>query len=160
MRKGPGLHILDAVFIAGEDLREKELKLRNAMLKTLVQSMAKPSKPDHVIMRVKDIFGLENLEQQCLSKLTLQMVKGHNGLKLTANVSQETVRLLNGDEKIIERFVVPTGIVLFPIVKHPYLIAFSKSQQRKYWFNYTNRESSYECPQSAMVDVRTSMEQR
>ena len=34
MRKGPSLHIIDALFIAGEDIRNKELKLRNSLLKT------------------------------------------------------------------------------------------------------------------------------
>ena len=122
--------------------------------------MAKPSLPDHVVMRVKDIFGLENLENHCLSKLTLRMVKGYNGTKLTSEIDRENIILPNGDEKIISKYIIPTGIVMFPIVKAPYLIAFSKSQQRKYWFNFTNRESSYECPPSALVDVKTSLEQR
>ena len=34
MRKGPSLHIIDALFIAGEDIRNKELKLRKSLLKT------------------------------------------------------------------------------------------------------------------------------
>ena len=54
MRKCPALHIIDAVYIAGEDWRVKyDLKERNRLLRLFVKAMAKPSQPDHVIMRVK-----------------------------------------------------------------------------------------------------------
>ena len=155
MRKGPGLHILDALFIAGEDLREKELKLRNAMLKTLVQSMAKPSQPDHLPMRVKDIVGLENLQEQFLSKLTERVLKGINGRRLTFDVDKETV----GDREIF-RYFMPTGLLMFPIVKEPYMMAFSRSQRRKYWYNYMTKESVFDCPVKAVMDFQTSFPKR
>ena len=54
MRKCPALHIIDAVYVAGEDWRVKyDLKERNRLLRLFVKAMAKPSQPDHVIMRVK-----------------------------------------------------------------------------------------------------------
>ena len=54
MRKCPALHIIDAVYVAGEDWREKyDLKERNRLLRIFVKAMEKPSMPDHVIMRVK-----------------------------------------------------------------------------------------------------------
>jgi len=60
MRKCPALHVIDAVYVAGEDWREKyDLKERNRLLRLFVKAMDKPSMPDHVIMRVKDLVGLE-----------------------------------------------------------------------------------------------------
>ncbi len=46
MRRGRAVHIIDALIIAGEDLRSKyDLKFRNAILRAFVKSMAKPSHP-------------------------------------------------------------------------------------------------------------------
>ena len=54
MRKCPALHVIDAVYVAGEDWQEKyDLKERNRLLRIFVKAMHKPSMPDHVIMRVK-----------------------------------------------------------------------------------------------------------
>ena len=54
MRKCPAMHVIDAVYVAGEDWREKyDLKERNRLLRIFVKAMEKPSMPDHVIMRVK-----------------------------------------------------------------------------------------------------------
>jgi len=156
MRKCPALHIIDAVYIAGEDWRVKyDLKERNRLLRLFVKAMAKPSQPDHVIMRVKDIVGLENLQDQCLALLKLRTLKGFNGLRLTVDLETEIV---NGRE--FTRYMMPTGILMLPIVNEPYMMAFSRSQGRKYWFNYTNRESVFECPPLAMVDFKTSFQKR
>ena len=160
MRKGPGLHVLDALFIAGEDVRNFDLKVRNAMLRTFVQAMAKPSLPDHITMRVKDLFGLEHLNQHCYSTLSLRPVKGYQGPKLTAKVHEERIDLPTGEVKTVIKYIIPSAVMMFPVVKAPYLIAFSKSKQRKYWFNFTNQESSYECPPNALVDTKNSLERR
>ena len=61
MRKCPALHIIDAVYIAGEDWRVKyDLKERNRLLRLFVKAMAKPSQPDHVIMRVKGNYRISS----------------------------------------------------------------------------------------------------
>ena len=111
MRKGPGLHLLDALFIAGEDVRNFDLKVRNAMLRTFVQAMAKPSLPDHITMRVKDLFGLEHLNQHCYSTLSLRPVKGYQGPKLTAKVHEERIDLPTGEVKTVTKYIIPTAVV-------------------------------------------------
>ena len=53
------MHIIDAVYVAGEDWREKyDLKERNRLLRIFVKAMEKPSMPDHVIMRVKGNYKI------------------------------------------------------------------------------------------------------
>lgn len=155
MRKCPALHIFDAMFVSGEDWQDYDLKERNRLLKIFVKSMAKPSLPDHVIMRVKDLVGLENLQDQCLNKLTLRSLKGVSGMRLTINLEEEVVEAANGDNhRVLTRYFMPTGLMLLPIVKEPYMMALSKSAGRKYWFNTMNRESAYECPPLAVVDFK------
>jgi cap1 methyltransferase len=161
MRKCLALHIIDAVYLAGEDLRSKyNLKTRNEMLRAFVKSMDKPSLSDHVIMRVKDIVGLEQLEQQFLSRLTLRILKGFAGPRLTMEVDREIIATPDGDEREIKRYFVPTGLLMMPIVKEPFMMAFSKSQRLKYWHNFMTRESVFECPPGAEVDFKTSFERR
>lgn len=74
MRKCPALHIIDAVYIAGEDWRVKyDLKERNRLLRLFVKAMAKPSQPDHVIMRVKGnyVMSFTTISPNFISKNTL-----------------------------------------------------------------------------------------
>ena len=155
MRKCPSLHVIDAVYVAGEDWRNHDLKTRNEMLKVLVKAMAKPSLPDHLPMRVKEIVGLENLEEQFLKRLKLRVLKGTNGPRLTIDVDEEMVH-----DRVIMRYFMPTGLLMFPIVKEPYMMAFSRSQKRKYWYNYMTKESVFECPLNAVMDFPTSFSKR
>jgi len=76
-------------------------------------------------------------------------------VKLTIDIDKEIV-----NEREIMRYFMPTGLLMFPIVREPYMMAFSRSQGRKYWFNYTNRESVFECPPLATVDFKTSFQKR
>lgn len=41
---------------------------------------------------------------------------------------------------------------LYRMVPDPYVIAFSKSKHRKYWFNTATNSSSFECPRDAVVN--------
>ena len=41
---------------------------------------------------------------------------------------------------------------LYRMVPDPYVIAFSKSKRRKYWFNTATNSSSFECPRDAVVN--------
>lgn len=59
----PTLEIIDAVYIASENWQQKyDLKKRKRMLRTFVKAMHKPSRPDQIIMRVKDLDCLEHLQ--------------------------------------------------------------------------------------------------
>ena len=40
------------------------------------------------------------------------------------------------------------------------MIAFSKSKQRKYWFNTANNTSSFECPREAVVPFAKAFDAR
>ena len=155
MRKCPSLHVIDAVYVAGEDWRNHDLKTRNEMLKIFVKAMAKPSLPDHLPMRVKEIVGLEHLHEGFLSKLKSRVLKGFNGPRLTFDVAEEMVQ-----DKVVCRYFVPTGLLMLPIVKEPYMMAFSRSQRRKYWFNFMTKESVFECPIAAVMDFPTSFSKR
>ena len=106
-------------------------------------------------MRVKEIVGLEKLEEDFMPRLKERVMKGSNGPRLTIDIGKEMVQ-----DKVMFRYFTPTGFILFPIVKEPFMMAFSRRQNRKYWFNFMKNESSYECPMGAVVDFQTSFSKR
>ena len=50
------------------------------------------------------------------------------------------------------RHFAPTGVLLLRVVSEPFMIALSRSQNRKYWFNTQTRQSAFECPPAAAPD--------
>ena len=83
-----------------------------------------------------------------------------SGPRLTMDLDEDVIELSNGDRRVSMRYFMPTGLLMFPIVKDPYMMALSKSAGRKYWFNVRTRQSVFECPPDAMVDFKTSFERR
>jgi len=45
---------------------------------------------------------------------------------------------------------------MFKIVREPFMMALSRSKNRKYWFNTHNGDSIFECPKEAVVDFKTA----
>ena len=45
---------------------------------------------------------------------------------------------------------------MFKIVRDPFMMAFSKTHGRKYWFNTQTRASLFDCPREAVVDFKTA----
>ena len=60
----------------------------------------------------------------------------------------------------LPRYFVPTGVLLFRLVRPPFMMAMSRSAGRKYWFNTVTRESLFECPPRAAPDFAASFASR
>ena len=45
---------------------------------------------------------------------------------------------------------------MFRIVKDPFVMAFSKTAKKKYWFNTHNGDALFECPKSAVMDFKNA----
>ena len=48
------------------------------------------------------------------------------------------------------------GILMFRIVKDPFVMAFSKTAKKKYWFNTHNGDALFECPKNAVMDFKNT----
>lgn len=103
MRRVPGLHVIDALFIGGEDVRHSDFRHRNELVHVLVDAMNKRVKSDHIVMRAKAVHNLENLEhllgQQKLRLLKSQMRK----LQVTLD--------LDDPHDDLPRFFCPSGLM-------------------------------------------------
>ena len=45
---------------------------------------------------------------------------------------------------------------MFKIVRDPFTMAWSRTNQRKYWFNTQTGSGIYECPREAVVDFKSA----
>ena len=103
MRRVPGVHVIDALFIGGEDVRHADFRLRNELVHVLVDAVNKRVKSDHAVLRAKTIHNLENLEH-LLSKQKLRLLK--------TQMSRMRVTLdLDDPHDDLPRFYCPSGLL-------------------------------------------------
>ncbi len=107
--------------------------------------MNKPTRTDYLRLRPKELLNLEHLSP-VLSGMAARVLKtGGMRPRLTHPVVSET-----DEDRSLPRYFVPTGLLLFKLVRDPYMISVSRSQGgKKYWFNTVKRNSSFECPPDA-----------
>ena len=122
--------------------------------------MNKSSLPGYITIRSKEIFGLEHLQDQILQNLQPRLLKSSGGRpRITYDVNPGEVHASNVNNSNISYFC-PSGILCQRIVKEPWMIAKSRSTQRKYWYNAVNQRSIFECPQEALIDFQTAFSKR
>merc|ERR1712142_240435 len=164
MRRVVAFHVIDVLFLGGEDLRDTDIKTRNELAKVFCKAMNKTTVPEYVTLRAKEMFGLEKLPD-VLNQLKPRMLKGAGGkFRLTQDIGRGQDCLMmetttpsgGGGGGGASKYFCPTGILLQRVVREPFMIAFSKSQQKKYWFNTLNSQSVFECPKAALIDFKTS----
>ena len=63
MRRATSIHVIDAIFIGGEDLQDLDFKTRNLQVQMLINAMNKPTRPEYVVLRQKPVHGLEHLDE-------------------------------------------------------------------------------------------------
>nr|XP_039259182.1 cap-specific mRNA (nucleoside-2'-O-)-methyltransferase 1-like [Styela clava] len=133
-RKSLAVHVVDAIALSGEDISRKHYTERMNDVRLFVTAISKPSIPNMNIVRAKQVYRSEHIEEvfKCLS---MKKVKGF-GIEPR----------LCCDIENTDSWFVPSGLCFTKITKDPWTMAFSKSRNRKYFFNSNDRTSSFECP--------------
>ncbi|KAF4528697.1 hypothetical protein B566_EDAN017238 [Ephemera danica] len=143
------LHIIDAAFLGGKDIRGKHLKERLEMCHKFALALNKPSRTELLLIRVKELFSLAEM-RALYSRLEEKVIKGHGGqVKLGFN--------LPGHD---EKFFIPGGVLFLKTTQDPWQMALSRSSNKKYWFNRETKQSFYECPHNSNMDFVKSFERR
>ncbi|KAK3708214.1 hypothetical protein RRG08_023623 [Elysia crispata] len=146
-RRQTTLHVLDAFFLCGEDVRNKSFEERQLQLCKFVKALRKPTRSDLTQLFKPVIFPLDKVEQ-IFENLSMRIVKG----------SANKPRLCYKEES--GNYFHPTGLTFIKTVKEPWIVAFSKSTGRQYWYNIITRDAIYECPMESVAtakDCKTSM---
>ncbi|XP_013416099.1 cap-specific mRNA (nucleoside-2'-O-)-methyltransferase 1 [Lingula anatina] len=145
-RKLMTFHVLDAMFICGDDIRQEHFNVRIEKLRLFVKALSKPSRSDLAPVRVKDIYRFEEISE-LFDSLEMKSVKGSSFPRLCYCNSSGCHFL-------------PSGVFFVKTVKDPWVMSFSRSSNRKYYFNKKNGESMFATPPESIADVRDTLLQR
>ena len=124
--------------------------------------MNKSSLPGYISIRSKEIFGFEHFQDHILRNLQPRMLKSSGGrLRITYDINHSEINTNHANSPNLNiSYFCPTGILCQRIVKEPWMIAKSRSTQRKYWFNIENQQSVFECPQEALINFQSAFDKR
>ena len=140
-------------------MRQVDLMRRNELCRIFAKAMNKSSMPGFITIRCKEIFSLHNMKNHVLENLKPRLLKSSGGrFRITYDVDSAETNI-NGSNHNVSYFC-PSGILCQRIVKEPWMIAKSRSTQRKYWYNAVNRQSLFDCPHEALIDFVGSYSRR
>jgi len=129
-KKVMSVQVIDALFLGGEDVRSLHFMERHRRASLFVKVMNKPSRSDLVRIKVKALFKLEELVCETSSlwtQLERRLLKGRGEALVLSNTDPEP----DGSYKFFQA----KGLMAYKHVRDPYIMALSKSQKRKYFFN-------------------------
>ena len=143
-RRVVGVHVIDGLVLGGEDIRHLHFMERHAQLRLFLHTMTKNSRSDFVKLRLKTVYKLEDLAP-LYHRCQPLMLKGAGAVHRLAYQMPEP----ESDGQ--SRFFAPTGVMLLRTVREPFMMALSRSQQRKYWFNTATKDAVFELPQESVA---------
>ncbi|XP_042901546.1 cap-specific mRNA (nucleoside-2'-O-)-methyltransferase 1 isoform X2 [Parasteatoda tepidariorum] len=145
-RKITCLHIFDAMYLGGKDVRNFHFQDRLSLAEKFVKAISKPSKSDYTKLRVKEAWQLPDIEQ-IFQRLSMKFIKN-------APVPRLCFDLGDG------RHILPTGLLIFKTTAEPWITAFSKTNQRQYLFNTRRNVSSFERTDAANANFQSCFSKR
>ncbi|XP_076464840.1 cap-specific mRNA (nucleoside-2'-O-)-methyltransferase 1-like isoform X2 [Babylonia areolata] len=143
-RRMTTVHVMDALYLCGKDIRQKHFRERQDHIQKFVKAVHKETRYNLARLVMPDVFRLEDASH-IFDRLEMKAVKG------SANQPRLCFRGHSGN------FFHPVGIDLVKTVKEPWSMAMSKKAQRKYWFNkHEPNSSTFECHVETIATFRDS----
>ncbi|XP_035670765.1 cap-specific mRNA (nucleoside-2'-O-)-methyltransferase 1-like [Branchiostoma floridae] len=139
-RKITAMHIVDAYVLNGEDISSRHFSERMLMAEKFVKAVSKPSRPDMAPLRTKEVYRLEEVEK-IFQKLDMRLTKGSRDPRLCYSIDGT-------------RHFLPCGVHFIRTVNDPWVMQYSKSWNKKYFFNSRNGSSTFDCPAEAVAPFR------
>ncbi|KAG9467876.1 hypothetical protein GDO78_014110 [Eleutherodactylus coqui] len=90
-------------------------------------------RPQHFNQRVKEVYRLEEI-QKIFLRLEMKVIKSSGGIPRLSYTGRD------------DRHFVPSGLYIVKTVNDPWVMAFSKSHNRKYFYNLKTQTSKFEVP--------------
>ncbi|XP_038074653.1 cap-specific mRNA (nucleoside-2'-O-)-methyltransferase 1-like [Patiria miniata] len=140
-RRMCALHMLDAMWLGGEDVRQLHFTERITKAELFVKAIHKPTKPTLTPLRVKEVFRFEEIHK-IFDRLEFKQVKG-SGRQQRLCFRTNT-----------ERHFIPTGVCLVKTINDPWTMHWSRTNQRKYFYNASTRESRFDCPPDCIASFK------
>uniref|UniRef100_A0A670Y6C1 Cap-specific mRNA (nucleoside-2'-O-)-methyltransferase 1 n=1 Tax=Pseudonaja textilis TaxID=8673 RepID=A0A670Y6C1_PSETE len=137
-RKIHAIHILDALVLNGSDVREQHFNQRIQLAEKFVKAVSKPSRPDMSPIRVKEVYRLEDMEKIFL-RLEMKVMKSSGGISQLSYTGRD------------DRHFVPFGLYIVRTVSDPWTMAFSKTSNKKFFYNKTTQHATYKLPPESVA---------
>ncbi|XP_032070789.1 cap-specific mRNA (nucleoside-2'-O-)-methyltransferase 1 [Thamnophis elegans] len=137
-RKINAIHILDALVLNGSNVREQHFNQRIQLAEKFVKAVSKPSRPDMSPIRVKEVYRLEDMEKIFL-RLEMKVIKSSGGIPRLSYTGRD------------DRHFVPFGLYIVRTVSDPWTMAFSKTSNRKFFYNKATQLATYELPPESVA---------
>lgn len=149
-RKLTTLHLIDGLILNGKDIRNLHIVERHGYLKKFASALNKTSRPDLAPIRCKELYKFETLEDILAPpRLHYRLMKG-------GPVPKRVFTEVEGDSDRDTFYTVPTALLLLKATKEPWMMAFSRSRGRKYWFNTLTRQATFDCQKEVIAPFRSS----
>uniref|UniRef100_A0A8C7XFG4 Cap-specific mRNA (nucleoside-2'-O-)-methyltransferase 1 n=1 Tax=Oryzias sinensis TaxID=183150 RepID=A0A8C7XFG4_9TELE len=132
-RRINAVHVMDALILNGTDVRDRHFNQRIQMAEKFVKAVAKPSRPDMNPIRVKEVYRLEEMEK-IFFRLEMKVTKSSGGVPRLSYTGRD------------DRHFLPTGLYIVKTVNEPWTMAYSKNSKKKFFYNKTTKESTYDMP--------------
>ncbi|XP_075060543.1 cap-specific mRNA (nucleoside-2'-O-)-methyltransferase 1 [Mixophyes fleayi] len=146
-RKISAIHILDVLFLNGMDFRSQHFNLRIQLAEKYVKAVSKPSRPDMNPIRVKEVYRLEEI-QKIFLRLEMKIIKSSGGIPRLSYTGRD------------DRHFVPSGLYIVKTMNDPWTMAFSKSRNRKYFYNLKTQKSMFEVPVESIAPFHVCYSER
>nr|XP_061806411.1 cap-specific mRNA (nucleoside-2'-O-)-methyltransferase 1-like [Nerophis lumbriciformis] len=135
-RRINAVHVMDALILNGTDVRDQHFNKRIEMAEKFVKAVAKPSRPDMNPIRVKEVYRLEEIEK-IFVRLEMKVTKGSGGVPRPSYTGRD------------DRHFLPRGLYIIKTTNEPWMMAHSKTHNKKYFYNKNTKVSSFDTPPDA-----------
>jgi len=139
-RKVLAIHILDAMYLGGEYIGDKEIGERMKYAQTFVKALSKPCQPDLLVCHVKPTYNMTEISD-VIDNLDIKHMKPRMEQRLASHINSE-------------KYFVPRGLYLIKRIKDPWHLQYSRSSKRNYFFNEKSKESLFESPKDSLADTK------
>lgn len=147
-RRIAAFHIIDPLFLGGTDVREKCFEERIALANKFAKAVNKTSQTELAAVRMKRVYDLINI-QHIFNNMDMKECK-------SGAQKERLCYEMNSDD----RFIIPFGLLVISTVRQPWIVKWSRSQNKLYYFNLRTGKSLFESPADSLAHFRYTFSNR
>ncbi|KAF2352472.1 G-patch domain [Trinorchestia longiramus] len=144
------LHVIDGIVLNGYNIHVRHLVVRHQFLRRFCEAVNKTSRNDLLQLRCKTLFRTE--------KLSMILAEPDLSVRQVKNSGAQRVLCCKPEGGFDSYHIPVTGLILLLSVKRPWMMAFSRTQGRKYFFNTMTKESAFETTSDKTADFISTMQ--
>ena len=147
-RRIAAFHIIDPLFLGGTDVRDQCFEERIALANKFAKAVNKTSQTELAAVRMKRVYDLINI-QHIFANMDMKECK-------SGAQKERLCYEMNSDG----RFIIPFGLLVINTVRQPWIVKWSRSQNKLYYFNLKTGKSLFEFPADSLAHFRYTFSNR